>query len=143
MQNNDLHVLLNNVFRSHWRLGTNAFAAHGLSSAQPKILFFLNENGGAKQRQIAEGCNIDPATVTSILTGMEKSDLVIRRPDEQDRRVVRTYLTENGQYMAQGIDDVFLEIEKIAFKDFDPSEIIQFKEMFRRIGNNLQKAERR
>lgn len=138
---NDLHTLLYGVFQSHVRLSSSAFSKLDLSSAQPKILYYLKEHGGARQKDIAEGCNIDPATVTSVIKGMEKNDLIIRRTDEQDRRVTRTYLTEKGQDLIAAISNGFENIERLAFSGFNQKEAQDFKSFLQRMGENLHLAE--
>lgn len=141
MKNKDLHVALGKVFRSHWRATTNRFATLGLSSAQPKILHFLSDNAGSMQKEIAESCNIEPATATSILTGMEQAQLILRRADDKDRRVVRTYLTEKGQDMLHEICNIFHEIEEVTYGDFSDQEIDMLHRFLERMATNLQKAE--
>lgn len=44
----------------------------GLSIGQPKVLDFLKENDGAVQKGIAKGCHVELASLSTILTGMEK-----------------------------------------------------------------------
>ena len=49
-----------------------------LSVGQPKVLEYLYFNDGAIQKDIAEACMIEPATVTSLLSRMEKGGLIKR-----------------------------------------------------------------
>ena len=51
----------------------------GLSSGQPKILDFLLQYGETDQKTIAAYCEIEQATVGSILLRMENAGLVLRR----------------------------------------------------------------
>jgi len=141
MKNTDLHVALGKIFRSHWRATTTRFAKLGLSSAQPKILHFLSDNAGSMQKEIAESCNIEPATATSILTGMEQAQLIVRRADEKDRRVVRTYLTEKGQDMLQEICKIFHDIEELTYNDFSDKEVENLQSYIERMTKNLQKVD--
>ena len=43
----------------------------GLTSGQPKILDYLGDHDGASQKEIAKGCHIEPASLTTVLHGME------------------------------------------------------------------------
>lgn len=49
-----------------------------LTPGQPKVLDYLIYHDGAVQKDIAESCHIEPATITSVLAGMEKSGLIMR-----------------------------------------------------------------
>ena len=41
-----------------------------LTLGQPKVLDYLWENNGAMQKDIAKGCHIEPASLSTILNGM-------------------------------------------------------------------------
>ena len=47
-----------------------------LGPGQPKILDYLGLHDGSVQRRIAQGCQIDPATLTGLLTRMEEKQLI-------------------------------------------------------------------
>jgi len=141
MKNDELHIYLGRLFRSHWRETTNRFAKIGLSSAQPKLLYYLSTHAGAMQREIAESCNIEPATATSILSGMEQTELIYREADAKDRRVMRTFLTDKGQQTLQEIERIFVEVENICYQDFNEAEIEQLYLFLDRMYHNMQKSE--
>ena len=81
-----LHYLL---MKSHAMLSRNILSQAnkiGLTSGQPKILDFLIKFGEADQKTIASYCEIEPATVGSILMRMEENGLIHRRQKEGNRR---------------------------------------------------------
>ena len=51
----------------------------GLTIGQPKILDYLKDHDGAGQKDIAQGCHIEPGTLTTLLNRMEDAGLVERR----------------------------------------------------------------
>ena len=61
------------------RLVSAQAAPLGLSPGQPKIPEFLAQHGEHEQKDIADCCEIEPATVGSILLRMETAGLVTRR----------------------------------------------------------------
>ena len=84
--NDTLHYLL---MADHALLQKILFANirdSGLSLGQPKVLDFLKDHDGAVQKDIAKGCHIEPASLSTILTGMEKSGLITRETNENNRR---------------------------------------------------------
>lgn len=86
-------------------------AALGLTSGQPKILEFLAEQGEHEQKDIAEYCEIEPATVGSILTRMERAGLVTRRNRPGNRRSLYVSLTERGAQLADTLQGIFAAAE--------------------------------
>jgi DNA-binding MarR family transcriptional regulator len=59
--------------------------------------------GRATHSELAQRCMITPATLTGLVSTLEKAGYVRRRRDESDRRVVWLTLTEAGQARAEEI----------------------------------------
>ena len=82
----------------------------GLSIGQPKVLDYLKEHDGTTQREIAAACQIEPASLTSILNGMEKANLIERKTLDGNRRSWHIFLTEKGKEQLNCVDAAFTEI---------------------------------
>ena len=127
------------VKKSHWRRCHDEFKKLEISKGQPKILDYLVEHDGSIQKDIAKNCNIEAATVTSILSIMEKVGFVERRPNKDDRRIINVYLTEKGRRVQVNSQKVISQIERDCFSDFNEEEMKQLKNFFERMYNNLNK----
>ena len=68
----------------------------GLTAGQPKVLDYLGRHDGSVQKEIAVGCQIDPATLTGLLNRMEDKGMIERRSLSGNRRSFHIYLTELG-----------------------------------------------
>ena len=79
----------------------------GLSPGQPKVLECLNAYGECNQKTIALYCEIEQATVGSILLRMERDGLVRRVQKEGNRRALYVSLTEKGMQTAQQMQQIF------------------------------------
>lgn len=104
---NSLHYLCMKTYLQMKRLVTAQVTPLGLSPGQPKILEFLAEYGEHEQKDIAEYCEIEPATVGSILLRMETVGLIMRRNRPNNRRSLYVSLTPKGEEMAQILQGVF------------------------------------
>src|SRR5690606_6159395 len=69
----------------------------GLSQAQWRALAHPARDAGLKQSALAERPEIQPITLTRLIDRMEAAGWVERRPDPNDRRAVRLYLTSQAQ----------------------------------------------
>lgn len=69
----------------------------GLTAGQPKVLDYLGRHDGSVQKDIAAGCQIDPATLTGLLNRMEEKGLIRRCNEDGNRRSLHVYLTEQGR----------------------------------------------
>lgn len=107
-----LHHLWMKTYLRMKRLVSAKAAPLGLSPGQPKILEYLAQYGEHEQKDIADYCEIEPATVGNILLRMENAGLIERRNRPNNRRSLYVSLTPRGEEMAKRIQDIFEEAEQ-------------------------------
>lgn len=110
----------------------------GLTSGQPKVLEFLMQVGEADQKTIAAYCEIEPATVGSILLRMEDAGLIVRRQKAGNRRSLYVSLTDRGRDAAREVACLFRSLEADATVAFTPGEITQLQELLNKFCTALQ-----
>lgn len=137
---NRFHILLNRTVNSHFKRSTSQFAALGLSSGQPKVLERLVGLEGCMQKELAEACEVEPATITSILPKMEKKGLIKREPIVQDSgtRSLSVSLTEKGKAKERAVANVFDEVETLSFQGFSTTEKDTFLKLLERVYQNIK-----
>lgn len=62
-----------------------------------RLMKALSENDSVSSRELAELLDIRPSSLTELLTRAEKKGLIVRTPDENDKRVTRVSLSEDGK----------------------------------------------
>jgi len=112
-----------------------------LSLGQPKILDYLKENDGAAQKDIAAACHIEPASLTSVLSGMEKKELIKRETKDGNRRSLYVFLTDKGKALQKRVDYEFYNLEMQALKGFDEQEKAHIISALQKIYDNLNHPE--
>lgn len=115
----------------------------GLTAGQPKILEYLLEHEGTDQCGIARHCEIEAATVGSILSRMETAGLIERRRREDNRRSLCVYLTQSGRAAANRVIEIFAEAERRAFLHCDEESKAQLAEILEKLYENLTEQEKR
>jgi MarR family transcriptional regulator, organic hydroperoxide resistance regulator len=135
----ELHILMVRLFRSHYKKAVACLSKEGITVGQPRILDMLWENDGCIQKDIAVNCNLEAASVTSVLATMERDGLIERRNDPADRRVLRVWLTEEGKRRRTSMRKIFNEIEEQCFTGFSEEEKVQAGKYLMRIFENLNK----
>jgi len=65
----------------------------GLSQAQWQALAYLSRQEGVNQVTLAESLEVQPMTLVRLIDRLQEAGLVARRPDLDDRRAFRLYLT--------------------------------------------------
>jgi DNA-binding MarR family transcriptional regulator len=78
------------------RLG-QGLASHGLSLSQFDVLATLWHGEGITQQELAERLLVTKGNVVGLIDRVGAAGWVERRPDPEDRRVNRLYLTDAGR----------------------------------------------
>ena len=68
-----------------------------LTLLQMQALIFLHKHENAQMREVAQHFNIEMPTATNLIAKLVKQHLVVRQPDQTDKRLVRIVLTTKGQ----------------------------------------------
>lgn len=109
----------------------------GLTPGQPKVLDYLLSHNGVVQKEIAEACHIEPATLTSVLFGMETGGLIERKNLNGNRRSLYVYLNDKGRKFAEQVREKFGVIEEKALSGFCENEKEQLVDLLIRLNQNL------
>jgi MarR family transcriptional regulator, organic hydroperoxide resistance regulator len=68
----------------------------GITGPQLWALKTLSQNGDLALGELSKRMYLHPSTITGLVDRLEKKDLVLRRRDEEDRRVITIHLTSKG-----------------------------------------------
>lgn len=75
----------------------------GINFPQALILFSLLESEGSTLTEIGARAQIENSSLTTMVDKLEKEELVERRLDPQDRRIVRLFLTDKGRLLGKKV----------------------------------------
>ncbi len=114
--------------------------ALGLYRGQPSVLRALWEQEGLTHTQLAKRLHVQPATITKMITRMEKAGFVERRQDPEDQRIWHVYLTETGRSIQAQVHQVWRTLESEAFAGFTLQEQTKVRGFFLRIRENLMRV---
>lgn len=115
----------------------------GLTSGQPKVLDYLLHHDGAIQKEIALFCHIEPASLTTILNGMESKGYIERKNIQNNRRSLHVYLTETGKKYADRLNLEFAQIESEALKGFNETDTQQLLNLLSRVYQNMADTQKK
>jgi len=135
-----MDFLLANICHLHHTRANQLFEAIGLYRGQPPVLLALWEKEGFTQTELAERLQNTPATVTKMLQRMEKSGFIQRKPDTEDQRVSRVYLTEAGRAIQIHVEAVWKIMEAETFVNLKPEERVLLHRFLLQIRENLLRA---
>ena len=130
------YLLMANQALLHKRL-LNGLSDTCLTLGQPKVLDYLKEHNGVSQKEIAAGCHIEAASLTSILSRMEEKGMIERKMLNSNRRSLYVFLTDFGKELCDTVEQEFRNIEEIAFAGITEEEQQKFMDTFIKIYGNL------
>jgi MarR family 2-MHQ and catechol resistance regulon transcriptional repressor len=121
----DILVELSNFFRVIVESFDKIFKKYGVSRTKFNVLLILGreKEEGLSLSHIGERMRVSKANITKLIDRMEKENLVERRYDKKDRRIVRAKLTLKGEEL---------------FKEIFP----KYKEQWQRIISALEDEEK-
>jgi MarR family transcriptional regulator, repressor for mepA len=96
--------------------------ARELSFEQSFVLGYLAQNPGAIQRDIARMTRTSAASVSSLLQGLERRELVERRTEAGDERRKRVYVTAAGAELISGFEAAMAAADETILAPLDEAE---------------------
>jgi DNA-binding MarR family transcriptional regulator len=104
---------------------------------QPRLITLIKRNEGITQKELSQKNCVKPATITEMLKKLELNHYVYRVPDEKDKRIMRVYLTAQGQRFAEHSEQYAKNMTDLIFRGFSDEELHTFTRLMGRIRNNL------
>ena len=131
---------LHDLMRNRRRLMQQYFKGCGLFNGEPPMLFFIAEQDGITQKELAQRMQITPASVTVSVRRMETEGLVQRIPDTKDARVLHLHLTPKGRHLNQECLQVRDDLIRRLFCGYDAQDIEQMSRLLDKMEQNLNLA---
>ena len=116
------------------------FQAKGydITPEQWAVLNRLWEEDGLSQVELAERTFKDKPGTTRILNLLEKKRIVVRRLDENDRRILRVFLTKTGKELQDKLIPCAQEVLTKSGRNLTKQDIANLKYILNQILSNLK-----
>lgn len=105
---------------------------------QGRILALLAENDGLSQKDLADRFRIRPASLSELLDKLERSGIVERRQNEEDRRSSHVFLTEEGRKSALESAERHHDRASTLFVTFSQEEQSQLSSLLTKLMDRLE-----
>lgn len=112
-------------------------ASVGLDLPHYEVLAAVFRYPGLTQQELADKLLVGRSNLSMLLPDMERRSLIARRPDAEDRRLRRLFLTPEGE--AQAREGLAIQVRLIEHMmgSLSAQECEQIGEMMRRVGKFL------
>ena len=125
------HAILNNLQKKFREEG------HNITVEQWQILINLNNSNDQFHQQLAENTFKEKSTITRLLDGLEKKDLIKRVADTSDRRQKRIRITPEGKKLLKNLRPFALEVQSRALNEIDLEQLKICQDILLKIYNNV------
>lgn len=116
------------------------FQSLGLSIGQPRILNKLYEKDHVTQRELADKCYLDVATMSRNLDRLEEAGYLTREKHPDCRRSFLIVLTKQGRERAAQVHECFLRMDEKIWQGITEKEAELFLSCATKIIENLREG---
>jgi MarR family transcriptional regulator for hemolysin len=124
-KNREFAFILNDVARLLRTYADYKAAQFGMTRAQWAVLVRLDRAEGLNQSELAEMLDLQPITLTRLLDKLADSGLIERRPDPDDRRAKRLFLTPAARPVLEHLGTVGEDIMSAVVDGLKPQAVDQ------------------
>lgn len=129
--------LLTPISNSYWSILEKAMNEINLHSGQVFVLLSLFKQNGQSQIELSKNLNLAPPTVNKMIKSLVDSNFVMTKNDNEDGRVLRTFLTRKSFDSKNLIEKQWVKIETQIFLNFTETEKLILFQLFDKLGKNL------
>jgi DNA-binding MarR family transcriptional regulator len=97
-----------------------------LTGSEQNVLAVLADRRPRAAGELAAETGTRPTTLTSVLDRLERKGLLVREPDEADRRSLRIVLTAAGRRTAAAVQSAVRELERTALASVSAEDVAGF-----------------
>ena len=126
---------------AHRSLASRMLAEVGLHVGQEMLLQILWLDDKLTQSELAEHLCIQLATANKMIQRMERAGWITKCEDEQDGRVSRVQLTQNGRDLQAATEEVWERLEQRTFANMTLEEQATLRRLLHQLYENLSEED--
>jgi DNA-binding MarR family transcriptional regulator len=97
-------------------------AVYDLRPVDFSVLSLITHNPGITSKQLSSSLNILPPNLVAMVNGLEKKDMISRRPHPHDGRAMGLHLTDSGLEIMRNAERTAAELEISSTPNLSTSE---------------------
>jgi len=122
----------------HKRLMNKILERFSLTYAQYQVLKTIKTHSSLTAKEILVYMDTDKATLSGVLSRLERQNLIIRTKDPEDKRLMHIQLTERSNMLCDQVSQVEMKCADALTENIKGRELKNFFSVFERILENQQ-----
>ncbi len=118
-----------------------SLAAHQMTGIQYTVLSVIGSRDGLSSAELSRRFFVTPQTMNELISGLQRRNLITRKEDPANRRILRMSLTEEGRNMLDACDAVADAVERDIFSIFPQETYQQFRDLCRLVARSLRERD--
>jgi DNA-binding MarR family transcriptional regulator len=139
LMDESIPLLLADVSRLMRRSFDQRARSIGVTRAQWRVLTMLVRHEGINQGGLADLIEVEPITLCRMVDRLAEASLVERRPDPNDRRVWRLFMTEKARALLSDLRLLAADLNEEAMEGISAPEQQQLRDLLGTIRTNLSR----
>ncbi len=123
------------------RLYNSEAAKYGTTMSTGFILLNIDKTVGTPSTKLGPLLGLEPRSLVRTLSAMEEKGLIVRKADENDKRMVRIHLTPFGIEKREVSKATVVSLNKTIQKKLDPKKLATFFDVLNQINKELDNTE--
>ena len=119
------------------RYYNQAAGAYGSTMATGFVLLSIDMQQGTPSTHLGPSMGMEPRSLVRILKSLEEKELILRKPDPNDGRMVRIHLTESGLQMRDIAKNTVVDFNQLVREQIEEEKLKVFFEVMERINELL------
>lgn len=134
---NSVGYLTRITFRAFARALEKRTLSKGVTIGQWRFLRVLWTEDGLTQRELSRRVGLREPTTVTALKSLERSEFIVRKQSEEDRRRVHVYLTQKAKRLRRTLMPYVAEVNRVATAGVSDEELALLRDVMLRINANL------
>ena len=137
MDDAELLSLFTDMSRVHTAYVERRLLHLGMHNGQGAIISALGEHGPSSQKELADYRHVSAATISVMLSRMEKNGMIARSASEDGKRNL-ICLTEKGDRLYKALENVMVGEPERMFSGLTQDDMAAAERIFQTISSNLE-----
>ena len=128
--------LINKSAMLHRRIMAKILERYDLTYAQYQVLKTIRQHDTISAKEILVYLDTDKATLSGILSRLERNGLIRREKDPKDKRLMHISLTAASEALCDNVSDIEKQCSEDLTKGMKTKEVKNFLNVFERLVEN-------